>query len=119
MCVFVYVCMCMCVSVCVYVCVFLIICKQNHVMFLSCAGSNGSRFNEFKEHFLSLFFGLFWSYDFLGSFLSIVQRSTTLNRGVPYLYRISTGMNRMSAGVNRKSTALNRAQPGSNVSLPG
>ena len=76
-------------------------------------------FQRTEGTFFGLYCFFFWFYDFLGSFLSIVPRSTALNRGVPYLYRISTGMNRMSAGVNHKSTALNRAQPGSNVSLPG
>ena len=56
----------------------------------------------------------------LGKSISFIGHDcTALNRGVPYLYRISTGMNCMSSGVNRKSTVLNRGQPVSKVSLPG
>ena len=62
MCVCVYVCMCVCVCVYVYVCMYLIICKRNHVMFVSCAGSNGSCFSELKELFLVF---IVWSFSVL------------------------------------------------------
>ena len=44
--------------------------------FLSCAGSNGSRFNELKELFFGLsfvvhFFVFSWFYDFFWSFLIV------------------------------------------------
>ena len=130
MCVCVYVCMCACVRVCMCVCVYVYVCMcmcvcillfVNEIMLClyHVQAPTGAVSTNWRNFFWSLLFGLFWFFDLLGSFLSIVPHSTAPNRGVPYLYRISTGMNRMSAGVNRKSTALNRAQPGYNVSLPG
>ena len=48
--------------------------------FLSCAGSNGSRFNELKELFFCLsffvhFFVFSWFYDFFWSFLIVAVSS--------------------------------------------
>ena len=94
-------------------------CKRNHVIFFSMCRLQREPFQRAEGTFFGLYFLVIFGFDFFGYFFSIVPRSTTLNRGVPYLYRISTGINHMYAGVHHKSTELNRAQPGSNVSLPG